>query len=114
MSLSLAPPRLVTPSHSSTAYPSTVVDLTGKTPVVIDLTLDEEEDVPIKTATSAPVAPVCPVCLDPLTQSVSTGGPTKLKCGHSYHSGCIDAWVAHCLSIPGGMPHCPFCRVAVE
>ena len=43
-----------------------------------------------------------------------SGGPTKLKCGHIYHSGCIDAWVAHCLSIPGGIPHCPFCRTAVE
>lgn len=123
MSLSLSPPRLVTSFHASSVslsdtsspfYFSTVVDLTGKTPVVIDLTLDEEEDVPIKRATSSPVAPVCPVCLDALTQSVSTGGPTKLKCGHIYHSGCIDAWVAHCLSIPGGIPHCPFCRTAVE
>ena len=38
---------------------------------------------------------------------------SKLECGHSFHSVCIDTWCAHCAQ--GGSPlTCPLCRAEVQ
>ena len=49
--------------------------------------------------------PDCPICMNKLSPSGGEGEITETKCGHHFHSGCLDTWL-----MDGRNTQCPLCR----
>jgi hypothetical protein len=42
---------------------------------------------------------VCSICIESFESFVRPSmEPVSLRCGHTFHSGCIDRWYTHCVS----------------
>jgi hypothetical protein len=83
---------------------------------------DEDQSAQLSTAgqpaprslrgTELPLAEHCGICFLDMVNDATAGslGVSLLRCGHVFHTPCIDRW---CAVAPGG-PSCPYCRAALD
>ena len=50
----------------------------------------------------------CPICISEFVAEDAHSTATQLRCGHLFHTACVQAWIAH-----KDHPDCPLCRADI-
>jgi hypothetical protein len=89
-------------SHLQNSNDDDVVVVSISSSTATDLENEDEEEEEQEEAAVAE----CPICMDSrvvVVVEVQAGEWVTLKCGHSFHTVCIDGWIA-------AKNTCPICR----